>query len=622
MRGSRLCSFALLPMTIVISGSALAVTLDPVFSESMVIQRDVPVNITGTATPGSKIEVSLGATKATALADDSGNWTTSLPAMKAGGPHSLKAVEGSSSVEVRDVLCGDVWVCSGQSNMQMGLHETIGGKEALAASGDLPKIRILTVGRGGADTPRKNIDAKWQPSNAETLRDFSAVAWYFAAGLKKDPALADVPLGIVNSSFGGTAIEAWMPADSLPPLPKEQISGSMFGIPPGALFNGMIAPLTALPVKGTLWYQGEANAGQPGAYVVLLENLMTQWRKAFRQPELPFFIVQLPAFDGTMGGLDFSWVRESQATAATNSEKAWTAVTHDTTDGRDLHPVEKAEIGRRLSLLARQHVYGSRLVSSGPVLKDVELRGKEVRIGFDSAHGLTSANEKPLVGFAIAGDDGDYHYAQARIQGPNVILESPAVPQPKTVRYGWGAMPNANLVNSTGLPAMPFRTDKLAPEKVAFLPMLPMRKVDAPNYQLVTGEGGKVASLIVRGKQFLSNEKDGGTRLPDGFGARNFGIMEDLGPRRIRMSDQTGSLEISCADESMQWILKNDRDNAIDFQIAFNPAAKVSFSGGTAEVSRDDVKIRVEGIERVEGTQANVKIPPKSTVSLRIRLEP
>jgi sialate O-acetylesterase len=301
----------------------------------MVVQRGAPLRLAGNGTPGADVTVSINGIEKSAKVSNNASWSVEFPAMKAGGPHVVKAVEGGTSVTLDDVLCGDVWLCSGQSNMQMGIREVVGGKLALAAAAAHTEIRILTVPRGGADAPKKGFNANWQRRSAEGGGDFSAVAWLFANHLKDDPSLEKVPLGIINSSFGGTAIEAWTPAGTLPEIPENQLSGSMFGIPPAALFNGMIHPLTGLRIKGVLWYQGEANAGQPTVYQKLLENLMTQWRAAWKQPELPFLIVQLPAFDGSMGDQDFSWLREAQAKACAETTNAWLAVTHDTTDGRD-----------------------------------------------------------------------------------------------------------------------------------------------------------------------------------------------------------------------------------------------------------------------------------------------
>lgn len=610
---------------ILMTSVSAAVEFDPAFTPHMVLQRDAPLTLGGKGSPGSEITVSLDTvSKSTGVAAD-GSWSIEFPSAAAGGPHVLKAMDASGETMIDDVLFGDVWLCSGQSNMQMGVHEVIGGEKSMATAATHRDIRILTMPRKGAETPQKQLDAKWQTCSADTMRNFSAVAWFFAFHLKADPALADVPLGIVNSSFGGTAIEAWMPADSLSDIPKEQISGSMFGLPAGSLYNGMIAPLTGLRMKGAVWYQGEANAGRPGIYAKLLESLMGQWRASFHQLELPFIIVQLPSFAGTMGDHDFSWLREAQEAACAKTKNAWLAQTYDTTGGHDLHPVEKEEVGRRVALLARRGVYQSELVASGPAFKDAVIQDGRLRVTLDDRDGLTTRDQNPPAGFAIAGADGEYRYAKATLDGASVILENAVIPSPVTVRHAWGAMPSGNLINRNGLPVAPFRTDTFAPGRILLHALPVAHRIETPDYQLTTGDNGQIASFIVRGKQFLSNEPNGGTRIPDGFGPRNFPATEVLGPRRLKTSDPTGSLEIACADDSMEWILRNDRDNPLEFHIAISPRAKIEFANGTAMVSRDGVKLETAGLDHAtdgDAPELVAKILPRSTVTVRLRILP
>ncbi len=509
--------------------------------------------------------------------------------------------------------------------MGMMIRDVDGGREALAAAGKLPDIRILTVPRSGSKDLKAQIDAKWQPRTAEDAGEFSAVAWFFANHLKEDPSLESVPLGIINSSFGGTSIEAWMPAESLKEVPPDQISGSMFGIPSGALYNGMIAPLTQLPIKGVVWYQGESNSGKPQAYAELMESFMHQWRTAWRAPELPFFIVQLPAFAGRMGGYDFSWLREAQAAACAQSSKAWLAITYDTADGRDLHPVEKEEIGRRLALLARRNAYGSEVVASGPGVQQVKVGGETIQVEFQGSDGLTTRDGQAPAGFDIAGEDGEYFHAMATMDGNTVKLKCPEVPAPQTVRYAWSDMPVGNLVNRSGLPVAPFRTDTMDPQKASFQSLPVIHRVQTPLYQLTTGDNGQVASLVVRGKQFLSNEPNGGTRIPDSFGVRNLHQVKELGPRRLRLFDGTGALEIVAQEESLEWIIRNDRDREIEFQIILSPLAKVDFDNRIVTISRDEVTIRIHGIHEAKSErfpQLIVKVAANSSAELKVDWDP
>lgn len=603
-----------------VCSSSAALEFGSAFSPGMVLQRDAGIAITGKGTAGGKVEVSLGSQKRSAKVEQDGSWKVDFPAMKAGGPFSLEASDGEETASVGDVLLGDVWVFSGQSNMQMGLDEMLGGAEAVATASKDAKLRLLVIPKAGADTPQDNVEAKWQKATPDSLRKFSAVAASFAIHLHKDPALAEVPLGIVDTSFGGTAIEAWTPKGTLPDIPQDQISQSMFNIPPGNLFNKMIAPLTVFRVKGVAWYQGEANAGRPAAYTALLKNLMVQWRKQWNLPELPFFVVQLPAFDGKWDGLDFSWQREAQARACEESAHAWSVVTYDTTKGDDLHPVEKEEIGRRISLLAAKEVYGRNVVAHGPRMNGVTVKGDEVSVSFDSPLKVGEGNR--LAGFALAGEDGEYRFADAVLDGTRVILRANGMPRPKTVRYAWGGLTDANLVNDARLPAAPFRTDTQEPRTLAFQPLPAVYRIDNKLYQLETGSTGNVASLIVGGKQFLSAEPGGGTSIPVFLGRKNLAKMKAVGPNRMCFSDNNAAMEIACTDDSVTLIVRNDANDPIDFHIALAPQVQLKADGTTAELSRENTRLSITGIDRAEdGGKIIVELPPKQSREIRIRMK-
>ena len=586
----------------------------PLFSSGMVLQRDAAITVTGSGPENGTMKVSLGKESSSAKVGSDGVWRAEFPAQSAGGPYVLEASDGSATVKVEDVLIGDVWVCSGQSNMQMGLDEALGGAALIAKGAADERLRVLVIPKAGADKPQTDPGAKWSHATPETLKKFSAVGASFALHLRDDPKLKDVPLGIVDSTFGGTAIEAWTPEGTLPKIPESEISGSMFNISPGHLFNRMIAPLTANPIKGVLWYQGESNGAHPGAYASLLANFATQWRKQWKQPELPFFIVQLPAFSGNMGGLDFGWLREAQAKGCADSKEVHLAVTHDTTNGFDLHPVEKEEIGRRLSLLARKEVFGSNLTARGPQMKDVKVEGKSIMVTFDQPVKSTGG---AIRGFAIAGDDGDYRFAEAIADGSRVTLTASGVPAPKTVRFAWGGLPDANLVNSEGLPPSLFRTDTLPPHSLAFQPLPAIYRLSGPSYQIQTNELGHVSSLIVGGKQFLSTEPGGGTSLPGGFGPRALPKVKMTGPNRIECRDGEFCLEIGCQDDSMEWTFTNNGGGEAPFQIALSEKVTVTGSAPVVELTRDQMKIRVEGIEEIEPGKLIVKVKGHATQNLK-----
>ncbi|MEK7950990.1 sialate O-acetylesterase [Luteolibacter soli] len=593
---------------------AAPAAFSPLFSSGMVLQRDAAITVSGSGPENGTMKVSLGKESQSAKVGADGMWRAEFAAQPAGGPFVLEASDGSATAKVDDVLIGDVWVCSGQSNMQMGLDEAQGGAALIAKGAADERLRVLMIPKAGADKPQTDPGAKWNHATPETLKKFSAVGAGFALHLRDDPKLKDVPIGIVDSSFGGTAIEAWTPEGTLPSIPASEISGSMFNISPGHLFNRMIAPLTAAPIKGVLWYQGESNGAHPGAYASLLANFATQWRKQWKQPELPFFIVQLPAFSGNMGGLDFSWLREAQAKGCADSKGVHLAVTHDTTNGFDLHPVEKEEIGRRLSLLARKEVFGSNVIARGPQMKDVKVEGKSIVVTFDQPVKSTGG---PIRGFAIAGEDGDYRFADAIADGSRVTLTAASVAAPKTVRFAWGGLPDANLVNGEGLPPSLFRTDTLAPHSLAFQPLPAIYRLISPGYQIQTSELGHVASLIAGGKQFLSMEPGGGTSMPGGFGPRALPNVKMTGPNRIECRDNEFCLEIACQDDSMEWTFTNNGGGDAPFHIALSEKVTVSGSPPVVELTRDQAKVRVEGVESAEPGKLIVKVKGHATQKLK-----
>lgn len=586
------------------------------FTSGMVLQRQLPIVVTGSGSAAAKVNVTLGSQERSAQIDADGNWRVEFDSLTAGGPYTLTASDGTDDVALDDILIGDVWIFSGQSNMQMRLEEVDGGAAAIAENLAQIPIRLLIMPKAGAETPQAVLGTTWKHCTPESLRQLSAVAWFFARHLHQSPELATIPLGLVDTSFGGTSVEGWTPAGTLPNIPPDQISASLFGIPSAHLYNRMIAPLLACKVKGVVWYQGESNAGTPQVYAPLLQNMIEQWRQAWQQPELPFLIVQLPAWEGRMKGLDFSWLREAQTEACNRTKQAWLAVSYDTTDGFDLHPSEKAEIGRRLALLAQREVYGQGIVAHGPVFKAAVFHDDHVVITFDQE--LATRNGAEVRGVSLAAEDGEYRYAAATIDGRTVTASARDLRHPVSVRFAWGAMPEANLVNPAGLPALPFRTDDQLPRSLAFEPLPRFYRVQTQSYALETGRGGSVCSLIVGGKQFLSHEPDGGTTIPSMFGPRNLAFTKAIGPRRLAISDSVAKLEIACEEESMIWTLTNSGDGPFEFHVSLAADVKVDTEGKSAEISRDGKRLHIDGIDRIDKRGSLVvTIPPHAATELR-----
>lgn len=470
------------------------VTLAPLFRDHAVVQRDQPLPVWGSADPGEEVVVTLGSRRGRATADATGYWLVRLEPLPASGEPLELVAAGRNTIRVRDVLVGDVWLLSGQSNMEWPVRLAANADAELAAADD-PRIRHFTTERAIAHRPLAQAHGSWQPATPETAAHFSAVGYFFARELRAE---VDVPIGLLHSSWGGTPVEAWLPpapleiypvrrlaaehvavalarfarqlreheeamiawrqAGAVPPAPNPPwVPGPE--IAPGVLYNGMIAPHVPAALRGVLWYQGEANADLPESYETLFRALITSWRGAFQQPDLPFLWVQLANWaGGNAAGTDWARLRDAQ-TATLALPHTGQAVAIDIGDPEDIHPRNKQEVGRRLARIALAEVYGRPVPFQGPVYRSMERLGPALRLAFAHAEGLRGADGQPPQGFEIAGSDGVFHPAEARVEGTAVVVQSPTVPDPVAVRYAWRNSPAATLYNRHGLPAVPFRTD-------------------------------------------------------------------------------------------------------------------------------------------------------------------
>ena len=436
----------------ILATSALSVTpvaradvrLPSVLNSHMVLQRDMPIPVWGWADAGEKVTVSLDDETTTATADADGRWQVSLPAMKADGrTHSL-SVSGKNTVKLDDILIGDVWVGSGQSNMEWSLTNTHGAAEAIAAAKH-PNIRLFHVKKVQKPQPADDVEVTrhWSVCTPESVPAFSAVLYYFGRKLHEE---VDVPIGLVNSSWGGSPIEPWTVTDS----------GS------GGMYNGMIAPLQPFAVRGAIWYQGETNVMQKNgpAYLDKMKALVEGWRKAWNS-ELPFYFVQIAPWSGRyeQGELPALW--EAQV-ASLKIPRTGMAVTTDLVDNiADIHPRNKLDVGNRLARWALAKTYGRKdIVYSGPLFRSAKVEGSAIRVEFaHTADGLKSRDGEALTEFQIAGADGEFVDAEAKVDGKTVVVSSAKVAEPRNVRFGWHKVANPNLVNSEGLPASPFQSD-------------------------------------------------------------------------------------------------------------------------------------------------------------------
>lgn len=475
-------------------------------SENMVLQQKAPVRVWGWADEGEQVSVTFeGQTASATASGKDGKWAVTLPPkVKAGGPYRL-VIAGKNRIEFTNVLVGEVWVCSGQSNMAFALSRATDAPRHIAASAN-PRLRLLTVPRARADAPQENLAAaaSWKECSPETTGSFSAVAYFFGRDLQK---ALGVPVGLIHSSVGGTPAEAWTPEPAFHtdptlkaivdayPARREQYAKTLKkyeadaqkakaeGTPPprrpnlwryAELYNGMIAPLLPYPVAGFTWYQGESNVGRARQYPLLLSRMIGAWRAAWQKPMLPFLIVQIAPYHSAKpapGDSRDAEMREAQAQIARTVPAVGLAVTTDVGDPKDIHPVQKEPVGARLALLARQIAYGEKIVASGPTFRSVRYENGKAIVTFDNvgdgleARAATDSAGQPVpagkpLGFAIAGSDGAFVWADAVITGKETItISSPAVARPAAVRFGWADFPIVNLWNRNGLPTVPFRTD-------------------------------------------------------------------------------------------------------------------------------------------------------------------
>lgn len=486
------------------------VRLPGIFSDNMVLQRDLPLTFWGWAAEGETVTVEFQGMKASAAAfrqlpSPLSRWQVKLGPFKASATPASLVVTGNNRVERKNVLVGDVWICTGQANMEFPLSKSSDSEKELAAPAN-PLIRLCTVPRAKGNEPLGDVRVSWQECRAPG--NFSAVGYYFGRDLQK---AIGVPVGLIGIYQSGTPAEAWATRNSLAdhpdlrrdfveriermradyaaavqkfnmeveemkkqgkrpgsPPPKAPVMPTWFG---SELFNGMVAPLVPYGIRGVISYQGEANVDRAGQYRVLFPEVIKGWRQAWGQGEFPFLNVQLAPYDknrnrtldeitATPEDSDWARLRESQSTAAKSAPNSALVVTMDIGAQNDLTPAKKDFVGARLAAAARAVAYGEALVSSGPVFKEMAVQGDKAVIRFDLVGaGLVARGEK-LTGFAVCGEDKKFVWADAQVQADNTVLVSAAaVPKPVAVRYGWADFPVVNLFNKDGFPASPFRTD-------------------------------------------------------------------------------------------------------------------------------------------------------------------
>lgn len=462
-----------------------AVAVSPVYGNNMVIQRDQPFRIAGTAVSNRTVTVTYNHQTNSTTADAQGNWQVTLPAMsaQATGSNFTISEAGGNTITLVNVVVGDVWLCSGQSNMAMSLGSC--NRPADISSANFPGIRHFAVGLADLGDPTENLSGNWSVCSPATAGGFSAVAFYFGRQIYQN-LNTNVPIGLVVSSVGGTRIDPWLAPEGLIDIPEllPLFSQRVANYGPFSLFNGMIYPLAPFAVKGLIWYQGEnseTTVQSADSYFLKMRALAQGWKRFLGVDDLPFYFVQIANYgvqpaDATPVLFSGSWNADTrvQQMNAMSIPHAGMASAIDIGESANMHPLDKSDLGDRLALWALKNDYGqSNLVPSGPILKDVSVSGSKAICTFDYAgNGLmvgfkqpylpTVETNAPLALFSIAGADGIWYWATATIVGETVELTSPSVTTPQKVAYAcWQNPLGANLYNRDGLPASPFYVDNI-----------------------------------------------------------------------------------------------------------------------------------------------------------------
>ena len=500
----RSCALAL-GLALLPAAARADVSLPEVIGSNMVLQAGKPVVVWGWADAGEEVTVSVGDNKASTKADAGGDWRVELKPVASSEAVEM-TVAGKNTIKLTNILVGEVWLGSGQSNMQWSVKASADPEKEIAAA-NYPKIRLFLVPLVPSGTPAQHVNAKWVECTPQTVENFSAVLYYFGRYLHKE---LNVPVGLIATSWGGTRIEPWIPPvgfesepeltsqleqvkqtndvynkqmltqvkqlktwlaaaeaagaakKSLPAFPSVPAHPLNSNGQPTGLYNGMIHPVVPFAIRGAIWYQGESNNGMGMKYHTLMKGLIAGWRSVWNNPELPFYYVQLAPYNyGRDNGIKLAGIWEAQAATLAVPHTGMAVIT-DIGNVADIHPKNKQEVGRRLALWALAKDYAkSDVVYSGPLYDSHTVELDQVRLKFKhSAGGLKSLDGKSLTWFTIAGDDKKFVPAVAKIEGETVVVSSSKILTPVAVRFGFDQLAEPNLGNKAGLPASPFRTDK------------------------------------------------------------------------------------------------------------------------------------------------------------------
>ena len=452
------------------------VKLPQIFSNNMVLQRNILLPIWGWAAPGEKVTVQFNKQSKSVKAGKDGKWTLQLNKEAAGGPFTL-TVKGKNTITVSNVLVGEVWICSGQSNMEMQVGQSADRRyDTVIREANDSLIRHFKVKKVMSDTAVWDVSGEWKIANdSNNLREFSSVGYFFAKKLEEE---LHVPIGLINSSWGGTIVETWISPETFAKFeefkgvvkktyPEAKAKSEWPDNPnvwPSLLYNAMINPLIPYAIKGTIWYQGESNADRAKQYSKSFPLMIADWRSHWKQGDFPFYFVQLASWKASDGnsnkGSSWAELRESQ-TSSLSVPNTGMAVALDLGDYENIHPSDKKDVGLRLAAVALNKDYGKSGEYTGPMFDKMDVKGNMAEVSFKHSDGLVVKDNYGYVkGFEVAGADKKFYYAKAAIKDGKVQVWSDSVAAPVAVRYGWADyMPDANLYNQAGFPAVSFRTD-------------------------------------------------------------------------------------------------------------------------------------------------------------------
>ena len=463
MKSPRFVIVLLVSFLLLAEGTQAKITIPSFFSNGMVLQQQSMVAIWGSSDKQQQkvaVKTSWNNRKYTTRTDELGNWKVKVETPVYGGPYIVEISDGEV-VCIENVLIGEVWLCSGQSNMDMRVSgrygdPVLGSLDAIVTS-ENPEIRMFMVGSKMTSAPLTDCEGIWQEASSETVPDFSAAGYFFARKLNE---VLRIPVGIIHASYGGSRVEAWMSKEAIEPYRDlEDVHNASI------LYNGMLSPVVGYGIRGCLWYQGEANVDAPDLYTQLFPSLVNDWRKKWGMGEFPFYYAQIAPFNYNKGegkGKNSAYLREAQTACLKLIPSSGMIILTDIGDARTIHPMEKEAVGNRFAYMALGRTYGKKgFPTTGPLYKSMQTEGNKITLSFDEmGKGLTTYRQQ-LTGFEVAGEDKVFHPANARFgkDAQTVIVSSPVVEQPVAVRYAFKDYIKGTLYNMSGLPASSFRTD-------------------------------------------------------------------------------------------------------------------------------------------------------------------